>query len=67
MMSAHNILVVVGLLAFASYVVYATDPTQLQDFCVGANDPNNACNTLSIYSIYMFSGGIIVVHKAFLR
>ena len=56
-MSAHNILVVVGLLAFASYVAYATDPTQLQDFCVGANDPRNACNTLSIYYIFFARGG----------
>jgi len=54
-MSAHKILVAVGLLAFASYVAYATDPTQLQDFCVGTNDPNNACNTLSIHYIF-FSG-----------
>ena len=43
-MSARSILAVIGLLAFASYEAYATDPTQLQDFCVGVNDTNNACN-----------------------
>jgi len=32
-----------GLLAIASYVAYATDPTQLQDFCVGINDPKAEC------------------------
>lgn len=30
----------VALLAVSSYVAYATDPTQLQDFCVGL-DPNS--------------------------
>ncbi|GMH20574.1 hypothetical protein Nepgr_022415 [Nepenthes gracilis] len=28
-----------ALLLMASYVAYATDPTQLQDFCVGVNNP----------------------------
>ncbi|KAJ8424157.1 hypothetical protein Cgig2_001619 [Carnegiea gigantea] len=41
-MSAHKILTFVGLLAIASYVAYATDPTQLQDFCVGVNHPHDA-------------------------
>ncbi|GAB4832815.1 hypothetical protein Ancab_006832 [Ancistrocladus abbreviatus] len=42
-MGAHNILAYMGMLfAIASYVAYATDPTQLQDFCVGVNDPKNA-------------------------
>ncbi|KAJ8432569.1 hypothetical protein Cgig2_026617 [Carnegiea gigantea] len=65
-MSAHNILVVIGLLAFASYVAYATDPTQLQDFCVGANDPNNALfvnglfckNPMDVKPEDFFSGGL---------
>ncbi|GMH20563.1 hypothetical protein Nepgr_022404 [Nepenthes gracilis] len=30
-----------ALLLMASYVAYATDPTQLQDFCVGVNNPIN--------------------------
>jgi len=55
-MSARSILAVIGLLAFASYAAYATDPTQLQDFCVGVNDPKNACNTLSIYYNFGFLG-----------
>lgn len=32
---------VIALMAFASYVAHATDPTQLQDFCVGVNDPKD--------------------------
>ncbi|GMH20564.1 hypothetical protein Nepgr_022405 [Nepenthes gracilis] len=28
-----------ALVLMASYVAYATDPTQLQDFCVGINNP----------------------------
>ena len=47
-MSAHKILSFFGLLAIASYVAYATDPTQLQDFCVGVNDPHDAGNALSL-------------------
>uniref|UniRef100_A0A7C8YUR4 Germin-like protein n=1 Tax=Opuntia streptacantha TaxID=393608 RepID=A0A7C8YUR4_OPUST len=45
-MSAHYILAFIGLLVMASYVAYATDPTQLQDFCVGINDPNVFVNGL---------------------
>ncbi|XP_074287847.1 germin-like protein [Silene latifolia] len=40
---AHlNTFVVLALMAFTSFVAYATDPTQLQDFCVGVKDPNQA-------------------------
>lgn len=46
-----KILSYIALLALALYIAHATDPTQLQDFCVGTNDPNNACNLLS-FSIY---------------
>jgi len=52
-MSAHNILAFIGALVMASYVAYATDPTQLQDFCIGINDPNGAGNTSSI-AYYVF-------------
>ncbi|XP_074315844.1 germin-like protein [Silene latifolia] len=31
-----------AVLAIASFSVHAADPTQLQDFCVGVTDPNNA-------------------------
>ncbi|XP_057548549.1 germin-like protein subfamily 1 member 17 [Amaranthus tricolor] len=37
-----EILSYIALFALAFYVAHATDPTQLQDFCVGTNDPNNA-------------------------
>jgi len=55
-MSAHKILSFFGLLAIASYVAYATDPTQLQDFCVGVNDPHDAGNALSLaYNVFAFT------------
>ncbi|XP_010689305.2 germin-like protein [Beta vulgaris subsp. vulgaris] len=39
-MEAHNkFLTYVTLLTVTCYVAYATDPTQLQDFCVGVNNP----------------------------
>ncbi|XP_074285992.1 germin-like protein [Silene latifolia] len=41
-MAYRNTFVVLALMAFTSFVAYATDPTQLQDFCVGVNDPNQA-------------------------
>ena len=50
-MSAHKILTFVGLLAIASYVAYPTDPTQLQDFCVGVNHPHDAGNNVSFLPI----------------
>ncbi|KAH9626536.1 hypothetical protein KSS87_010535 [Heliosperma pusillum] len=31
-----------AILAIASFSTHAADPTQLQDFCVGVTDPNNA-------------------------
>jgi len=66
-MSTPNILAIIGLLVVTSYVASATDPTQLQDFCVGVNNPDNACNTSSIFYNFVFCGIIIVVHKAFLK
>ncbi|GAB4832803.1 hypothetical protein Ancab_006820 [Ancistrocladus abbreviatus] len=46
-MGAQNILAYVGILfAMASYVVYATDPTQLQDFCIADNNSNLFVNGL---------------------
>ncbi|KAH9627267.1 hypothetical protein KSS87_000296 [Heliosperma pusillum] len=41
-MAYSNTFVVLALMAFTSFVAYATDPTQLQDFCVGVNDPKQA-------------------------
>ncbi|KAK9666647.1 hypothetical protein RND81_14G200700 [Saponaria officinalis] len=41
-MAHHNTFIYFTLLAIASFVAHATDPTQLQDFCIGVNDPNNA-------------------------
>ncbi|KAH9617136.1 hypothetical protein KSS87_002616 [Heliosperma pusillum] len=41
-MAYHNTFFVLALMAIASFVAYATDPTQLQDFCVGVTDPNQA-------------------------
>ncbi|KAL9231912.1 hypothetical protein vseg_007073 [Gypsophila vaccaria] len=41
-MTQHNTFVYLIIMAIVSFVAYATDPTQLQDFCVGVNDPNNA-------------------------
>ncbi|KAK9691758.1 hypothetical protein RND81_09G217600 [Saponaria officinalis] len=38
-MVAHKIIVI---LLISLSVSYATDPTQLQDFCVATNDPHNA-------------------------
>ncbi|KAK9666649.1 hypothetical protein RND81_14G200900 [Saponaria officinalis] len=41
-MAHRNTLIYLTLLAITSFVAHATDPTQLQDFCVGVNDPKNA-------------------------
>ncbi|KAL2937725.1 Germin-like protein [Bienertia sinuspersici] len=41
-MISRNILSYIGVVALTCYVAYATDPTQLQDFCVGVNDPTDA-------------------------
>ncbi|XP_074287909.1 germin-like protein [Silene latifolia] len=41
-MAYSNTFVFLILMAFTSSVACATDPTQLQDFCVGVNDPNQA-------------------------
>lgn len=38
-MSPLNIVACISILAVAFYVGHATDPTQLQDFCVGVNNP----------------------------
>ena len=35
-------MVVVALMAFASFLASALDPSPLQDICVGINDPKNA-------------------------
>ena len=37
-----RVLAFFALFAMAFYMAYATDPNQLQDFCVATNDPNNA-------------------------
>ncbi|KAL2924918.1 Germin-like protein [Bienertia sinuspersici] len=42
MMTLSSILAYVALLAAAFYVANATDPNQLQDFCVATNDPKEA-------------------------
>ena len=39
-----------ALVAIFSCIAKATDPNQLQDFCVGTNDPHNACKC-PIYSL----------------
>ncbi|GMH20573.1 hypothetical protein Nepgr_022414 [Nepenthes gracilis] len=39
-----------ALLLIASYVAYATDPTQLQDFCVGVNNPVNGVFVNGLFS-----------------
>ncbi|KAH9627266.1 hypothetical protein KSS87_000295 [Heliosperma pusillum] len=41
-MAYNNTFVFLTLMAFTSFVAYATDPNQLQDFCVGVTDPNQA-------------------------
>ncbi|KAH9618763.1 hypothetical protein KSS87_012892 [Heliosperma pusillum] len=41
-MAYNNTFVFLTLMAFTSFVAYATDPNQLQDFCVGVSDPNKA-------------------------
>ncbi|XP_021841702.2 germin-like protein subfamily 1 member 17 [Spinacia oleracea] len=41
-MAIRNILTYIVVIAIASSVAYAADPTQLQDFCVAVNDPNAA-------------------------
>ncbi|CAO2818770.1 unnamed protein product [Amaranthus hypochondriacus] len=41
-MGALKFFAFLAFLALASYGVVATDPTQLQDFCIGTNDPYNA-------------------------
>ncbi|KAH9615300.1 hypothetical protein KSS87_008225 [Heliosperma pusillum] len=41
-MAYSNTFVVLAIMAFTSFVAYATDPNQLQDFCVGVNDPKQA-------------------------
>ncbi|XP_074285990.1 germin-like protein [Silene latifolia] len=41
-MAYRNTFVVLALMAFTSFVAYATDPTQLQDFCVAVKDPKEA-------------------------
>nr|P45852.1 RecName: Full=Germin-like protein; Flags: Precursor [Mesembryanthemum crystallinum]AAA33030.1 germin-like protein [Mesembryanthemum crystallinum]prf//1909344A germin-like protein [Mesembryanthemum crystallinum] len=40
-MEAYKMFAFVVLLATTLYQAYATDPTQLQDFCVGVNKPND--------------------------
>ncbi|XP_021750266.1 germin-like protein subfamily 1 member 15 [Chenopodium quinoa] len=40
-MEARYFLAYLTFFAMSFYVAYATDPTQLQDFCVAMNDPNN--------------------------
>ncbi|XP_021765989.1 germin-like protein subfamily 1 member 17 [Chenopodium quinoa] len=40
-MEARYFLVYLTFTAMSSYMAYATDPTQLQDFCVAMNDPKN--------------------------
>ncbi|KAH9621909.1 hypothetical protein KSS87_003963 [Heliosperma pusillum] len=42
MASQNRIISVIACLVALISVVCATDPTQLQDFCVATNDPNNA-------------------------
>ncbi|XP_021765481.1 germin-like protein subfamily 1 member 17 [Chenopodium quinoa] len=39
-MEARHFFACLIFFAMSSYVAYATDPTQLQDFCVAVNDPN---------------------------
>ncbi|KAH9614832.1 hypothetical protein KSS87_020055 [Heliosperma pusillum] len=41
-MAYNNTFVILTLMAFTSFVAYATDPNQLQDFCVSVNDPKQA-------------------------
>ncbi|KAL2923434.1 Germin-like protein subfamily 1 member 17 [Bienertia sinuspersici] len=41
-MTLSSILAYLAVLAAAFYVVNATDPNQLQDFCVATNDPKEA-------------------------
>ncbi|XP_074287549.1 putative germin-like protein 2-1 [Silene latifolia] len=42
MAPCNNILVYITILVLSSYVAHATDPSQLQDFCVGVDDPKDA-------------------------
>ena len=51
-MGALKFLAFLAFLALASYGVVATDPTQLQDFCIGTNDPYNACTYLFLRHYY---------------
>ncbi|KAL9248004.1 hypothetical protein vseg_021370 [Gypsophila vaccaria] len=41
-MATHKALACITLLVICLSVAYATDPTQLQDFCVATNDPSTA-------------------------
>ncbi|KAF5960665.1 hypothetical protein HYC85_001874 [Camellia sinensis] len=41
-MSTHFFLVTIAIIALASTLVYASDPSPLQDFCVAVNDSKSA-------------------------
>jgi len=40
---------VLVILSITSYVAIATDPSQLQDFCVATKDPNGARNSRQLF------------------
>uniref|UniRef100_A0A803MXD6 Uncharacterized protein n=1 Tax=Chenopodium quinoa TaxID=63459 RepID=A0A803MXD6_CHEQI len=44
-MAAYRLFTYLTIAALTFSVAYATDPTQLQDFCVATNDMNNAFPT----------------------
>ncbi|KAK5772940.1 hypothetical protein PVK06_049242 [Gossypium arboreum] len=41
-MEAHKIIVAIFILALASSLTFASDPSPLQDFCVAINDPKGS-------------------------
>ena len=42
-MATHKALAYIAIAAIVFSVAYATDPTQLQDFCVATNSPSDGC------------------------
>ena len=50
-MKGVQFLLSVALLALATSIATAYDPSPLQDFCIATNDPKNACK---FYTLFFF-------------
>ena len=48
-MKGVQFLLSVALLALATSIATAYDPSPLQDFCIATNDPKNACKFYALF------------------